>query len=88
MEKFAIGVVIGGITGALITANNYKMRTLVKKGQAEVMAKLEKLMDDKIEEMEESAQELKEQAKEKIEDGVERLTEKKPKKTVKKTAQA
>ena len=53
MEKFAIGLVIGSLGGALLVANNYKMRTLIKKGQAEVQDKLDTLMDEKIEEMEE-----------------------------------
>ncbi len=48
MEKFAIGLLVGGVCGALLTANNYKMRTLVKKGQEEVQAKLDELMDEKI----------------------------------------
>ncbi len=68
MEKFAIGIIIGGLAGALLTANNYKMRTLVKKGQAEVQAKLDKLMDEKIEKMEEGVAEIKEQASEKAEE--------------------
>ncbi len=58
MEKFAIGVLLGGLAGALLTANNYKMRTLVKKGQEEVRCKLDKMMDEKIDEMEESAMEM------------------------------
>ena len=45
MEKFALGIVVGGVVGALITANNYKMRTLIKKGQEELQTKLDKLMD-------------------------------------------
>lgn len=52
MEKFAIGVVLGMVGGALLTANNYKMRTLVKKGQEEVQAKLDELMDEKLKEFE------------------------------------
>ncbi len=52
MEKFTIGLVLGGIGGALLTANNYKMRTLVKKSQEEVQRKLNDLMDEKIEELE------------------------------------
>ena len=52
MEKFAIGLVLGGLGGALLVANNYKMRTLVKKGQEEVQAKLNKLVDEKLEMME------------------------------------
>lgn len=52
MEKFAIGLVIGGIGGALIAANSYKMRTLLKKGQEEMQTKLDRLLDEKIKEME------------------------------------
>lgn len=54
MEKFAIGLVIGGIGGALIAANSYKMRTLLKKGQEEMQTKLNRLLDEKIKEMEEA----------------------------------
>jgi ElaB/YqjD/DUF883 family membrane-anchored ribosome-binding protein len=63
VEKFAIGLVIGGLGGAMLVANNYKMRTLIKKGQAEVQAKLDKLMDEKIEEMDEALESAKAQAK-------------------------
>ncbi len=55
MEKFAIGLLLGGVCGALLTANNYKMRTLVKKGQEEVQAKLDELMDEKLHAFEEKA---------------------------------
>ncbi len=79
MEKFVIGVVIGGLAGALLTANNYKMRTLVRKGQEEVQAKLDKMLDEKIEMMEEGVENLKEKAAEKVEE----LTEKKPRKAKK-----
>ncbi len=79
MEKFAIGILVGGLAGALLTANNYKMRTLVKKGQEEVMAKLDNFMDEKIEVMEEGVEKVKEAAAEKVEE----LTEKKTKKTKK-----
>ena len=54
MEKFAIGLLLGGIGGALLVANNYKMRTLVKKGQDEVMTKVDEFMDEKIQSMEEN----------------------------------
>ena len=62
MEKFAIGLVLGGLGGALLVANNYKMRTLIKKGQAEVQAKLDKLMDEKIDEIDDAMEEVKEKA--------------------------
>lgn len=53
MEKFAIGLLLGGVCGALLTANNYKMRTLVRKGQEEVQTKLDELMDEKLHAFEE-----------------------------------
>ena len=64
MEKFAIGLVLGGLGGALLVANNYKMRTLVRKGQEEVQAKLDKLMDEKIEAMETATETVKDAARE------------------------
>ncbi len=79
MEKLAIGMILGGIAGALLTANNYKMRTLVRKGQQEVQAKLDKLMDEKIEQMEEGVESLKSEAKEQADE----LTEKKARKAKK-----
>ena len=66
MEKFAIGLVIGGLGGALLVANNYKMRTLIKKGQEEVQMKLDKLMDEKIEAMSDAVDEIKEEASETV----------------------
>ncbi|MBQ7831931.1 MAG: hypothetical protein IJ393_07680 [Clostridia bacterium] len=59
MEKFAIGLLLGGLGGALLVANNYKMRTLVRKGQEEVQAKLDKLMDEKIEAVESATESIK-----------------------------
>ncbi len=83
MEKFAIGVLLGGLAGALLVANNYKMRTLVKKGQEEVQAKFNKMMDEKIQMMEEGTETLKEKTqeiKEKAEEKIEDLTDKKSRK--------
>ena len=71
MEKFIVGVALGGLAGALLTANNYRMRTLVRKGQEELKTKLDKLMDEKIEMMEEGVEPLKTEAKEKIDEVVE-----------------
>lgn len=48
MEKFTIGLVVGGMIGALCVANNYKMRTLVKKGQQEVQEKIDEMLDEKL----------------------------------------
>lgn len=62
MEKFAVGLLIGGLGGALLATNNLKMRTLIKKGQDEIKMRLDELMDEKIREMETSP--LAERAKE------------------------
>ncbi len=52
MEKmFCLGLALGMVGGALIVANNYKARSLVKKGQDEVMDKVDKFMDDKLKSM-------------------------------------
>ena len=58
MEKFLIGALLGGVAGALLTANNYKMRTLVKKSQEEAQAKFDKFMDDRIEDLEDRLQNI------------------------------
>ena len=39
---------LGAVGGALIVANSYKARTLVKKGQTEVIDKVGQMMDEKI----------------------------------------
>lgn len=54
MEKFAIGLFLGGLCGAVLTANNYKMRSLVRKGQQEVTRRVNDFVDDKLETMEEA----------------------------------
>ena len=76
MEKFAIGLVIGGLGGALLVANNYKMRTLIKKGQAEVQAKLNQLMDEKMEEIDDAVEGMKAKAKETADEVKDALSEK------------
>lgn len=49
MEKmFCMGLAIGAVCGALLVANNYKARTLVKKSQSEVMQKLDCMMDEQL----------------------------------------
>lgn len=72
MEKFVVGLLLGGVCGALLTANNYKMRTLVRKGQEEVQAKLDELMDEKIRAFEEKEQE---KGQEKSEEKAEKASE-------------
>ena len=64
MEKFAIGMLFGGMIGAVLCANNYKMRTLVKKGQEEVQTKLDQMMDEKINAMEKATEKLETEAEE------------------------
>ena len=59
MEKFALGIVLGAVGGALATANSYKMRTLVRKTQAELQAKLDQMMDEKIRAMESATEDIK-----------------------------
>ena len=77
MEKFITGAALGVLAGALLTANNYKMRTLVRKGQEEISAKFDKVMDEKIEALEKSAKKVKQQAEEKVEEIEQRVRSKK-----------
>lgn len=47
MEKiFCLGLVMGAVGGALLVANSYKVRSFVKKSQAEVMQKVDEKMDE------------------------------------------
>lgn len=48
MEKFILGAVLGMAGGALLVANNCKLRSLVKKNQEELMAKAEEYIDKKL----------------------------------------
>ena len=48
MEKFVLGVALGMAGGALIVANNCKVRNLVKKNQEEFMQKAEQYIDSKL----------------------------------------
>ncbi len=49
MEKiFCLGLVFGAVGGALLVANSYKARSLVKKSQAEVMQKVGEMMDERL----------------------------------------
>ncbi len=49
MEKlFCLGLALGMVGGALIVANSYKARSLVKKSQAELMQKMDEMMDEKL----------------------------------------
>ncbi len=42
-EKFLIGVILGMLGGALITANSQKARQMVKSGQEQVTKKVNEL---------------------------------------------
>ena len=80
MEKFALGLVLGAVGGALATANSYKMRTLVRKTQAELQAKLDQMMDEEIRAMESMTEEIKTETAElasEAEEKVAKLTTKK-----------
>lgn len=49
MEKlFCLGVALGMVGGALIVANSYKARSLVKKSQAEILQKVDEMMDERL----------------------------------------
>lgn len=49
MEKmFCLGLALGMVGGALVVANSYKMRSLVKKSQAEFMDKVNDMVDEKL----------------------------------------
>ena len=53
MEKlFCLGLVLGAVGGALIVANSYKARSLVKKSQAEVLQKVDEMMDERLKDQE------------------------------------
>ncbi len=56
MEKFILGAVLGMAGGALIVANNCKIRNLVKKNQEDLMQKAEQYIDSKLEQLESKGQ--------------------------------
>ena len=52
MEKmFCLGLMFGAIGGALLVANSYKARLLVKKSQDEFMKKVDDMMDERLKAM-------------------------------------
>lgn len=55
MEKFILGVALGMAGGALLVANNCKLRNLVKKNQEDLMQKAEQYIDKKLEDMQGSS---------------------------------
>ena len=76
MEKFAFGVLVGGMLGALLVANNNKMRTLVKKAQAESQEKLRSFMDEKMDMREEGLDKLTQKAEETTDKAKNKLSKK------------
>ena len=56
MEKFAAGLILGMLAGALVVTNSYKMRSLVKKSQDEVKTKFDDMVEEKIQMMENVAE--------------------------------
>ncbi len=66
MEKlFCLGVALGMVGGALLVANSYKARSLVKKSQAEIMQKVDEMMDERLKMMEGGDEEKKTATKKK-----------------------
>ena len=58
MEKFILGVALGMAGGALMVANNCKLRNIVKKNQDDLMKKAEKLIDTKLEKLEQMTESM------------------------------
>ncbi len=52
MEKFFLGAVIGMAAGAVLVANNCKLRNLVKKNQEDLMEKAENYIDTRLAQLE------------------------------------
>ncbi len=64
MEKlFCLGLVMGAIGGALVVANSYKARSLVKKSQAELIDKMDEMMDERLKDMSEKSERPEKKAK-------------------------
>ena len=58
VEKFILGAVLGMAGGALLVANNCKLRNLVKKNQDDLLQKAEQYIDSKLEKMEKKVDEV------------------------------
>ncbi len=58
MEKFILGAALGMAGGALLVANNCKLRNLVKKNQDDLLKKAEQYIDNKLEKMEQKVEEI------------------------------
>ena len=64
MEKmFCLGLVLGAVGGALIVANSYKARSLVKRSQAELLERVDEMMDERLKDMSEKTDKTEKKAK-------------------------
>ncbi len=67
MEKLAIGMLLGGVIGALAVTNSRKVHALVKKGQDEVLTRIDDIVDEKLGELEKKSEKPKKRAAKKTE---------------------
>ena len=64
MEKmFCLGLALGALGGALAVANSCKMRSLVKKSQAELLEKVDEMMDERLKDMSDKTEKTDKKAK-------------------------
>ena len=64
MEKiFCLGLMFGAVGGALLVANSYKARSLVKKSQADVMQKVSDMRDERLQQQSSDSQSAEKKAK-------------------------
>ena len=64
MEKiFCLGLMFGAVGGALLVANSYKARSLVKKSQADVMQKVSDRMDERLQQQSSDSQSAEKKSK-------------------------
>lgn len=59
MEKLVVGMAVGCVLGALIVTNNRKVQALVKKGQDELLDKIDEIVDEKLDMLDEKLDEAK-----------------------------
>lgn len=66
MEKFLAGLAVGCIGGALLATNNYKMRSWIKKSQADMQEKMDSMMNNKLEQAESATEKVADKAEKTI----------------------
>ena len=59
MEKLVVGMAVGCVLGALLVTNNRKIHNLVKKGQDELLDKIDETLDEKLDMLDEKLDEAK-----------------------------